>query len=558
MNKNISYMKTIFRMFAATAVLVAAAACQQFKIDTQMTPEKAAASIRLECDALTSYTVASTDAAAVTFNVSSNTPWTITRSSGADWCTVSPSSSAQSSLISDVVVSFEDNTSAEDRAVTLTVKGENVNKVYTVTITQARFGSLFVTPVASDYAAAGGPLNFTILTNVDWSVRSDASWLHFNRESGSPDPEGRAITIVATADPSEVLERTATVTVVAGDDEESFEVTQKAVFSVSAFEDAFLAAGSSQGLVVRTDLPWTVTADKTWISFDKESGTGTGASETITATAAANEGAARTANITFEVSQLGLAFEIVTPASTELPRQGGEMVIEVNSSLTWEPETDQADWTVEKTDDTHFKVNVPFNSKFVQKSGKVAIVAGTNRAELELTQDINFTFSGNTEILEDGSVKITGGAVTHVTTKDSYRYMKMVLTMGECHFATKGELWVSAAQQAGGCNIYNQLTVGGNTRTRTDGAIYKSTSFSITLEELNAMTSYGVILEPGSDPANMHFEFQYNGTKRGEQEGGSPFYGNTDTTPYWFGSWNDATADTWYIVKSCDITVIEE
>lgn len=567
MNKNISYMKTIFRMFAATAVLVAAAACQQFKIDTQMTPEKAAASIRLECDALTSYTVASTDAGAVTFNVSSNTPWTITRSSGADWCTVSPSSSAQSSLISDVVVSFEDNTSAEDRAVTLTVKGENVNKVYTVTITQARFGSLFVTPVASDYAAAGGPLNFTILTNVDWSVRSDASWLHFNRESGSPDPEGRTITIVATADPSEVLERTATVTVVAGDDQETFEVTQKAVFSVSAFEDAFLAAGSSQGLVVRTDLPWTVTADKTWISFDKESGTGTGASETITATAAANEGAARTANITvtaggtthtFEVSQLGLAFEIVAPASTELPRQGGEMVIEVNSSLTWEPETDQADWTVEKTDDTHFKVKVPFNNKFVAKSGKVAIVAGTNRAELELTQDINFTFSGNTEILEDGSVKITGGAVTHVTTKDSYRYMKMVLTMGECHFATKGELWVSAAQQAGACNIYNQLTVGGNTRTRTDGAIYKSTSFSITLEELNAMTSYGVILEPGSDPANMHFEFQYNGVKRGEQEGGSPFYGNTDTTPYWFGSWNDATADTWYIVKSCDITVIEE
>ena len=136
--------------------------------------------------------------------------------------------------------------------------------------------------------------------------------------------------------------------------------------------------------------------------------------------------------------------------------------------------------------------------------------------------------------------------------------MKMVLTMGECHFATKGELWVSAAQQAGGCNIYNQLTVGGNTRTRTDGAIYKSTSFSITLEELNAMTSYGVILEPGSDPANMHFEFQYNGAKRGEQEGGSPFHGNTDTTPYWFGSWNAATADTWYVVKSCDITVIEE
>ena len=190
------------------------------------------------------------------------------------------------------------------------------------------------------------------------------------------------------------------------------------------------------------------------------------------------------------------------------------------------------------------------------KSGKVAIVSGTNRAELELTQDVNFTFSGTYDILEDGSVKLTGGATSRVTTKDSFRYVQTVLTMGECHFADKGELWFTGA--AGGCNIYNQLTVGGNTRTRTDGAIYKSTSFSITLDELNAMTSYGVNLVPAETEGNMLFEFVYNGTVRGSQEGGSPFAGNEDATQYWFGFWNAATADTWYVVKSCDITVVEE
>ena len=549
-------MKTIFRILAIASVLVAAAACQQFQIDTQMTPEKAAASIRMECDALSAYTVPSTNPGTVTFSVSSNTPWTITRSSGADWCTVTPSSSAASALISDVVVSFEDNTTAQDRSVTLTLRGDNVSLTKLITITQLREGALFVTPIAGDFAATGGPLKFTILTNEAWSVRSDVSWLSFNRENGQPDPEGRSITIIATAEPSNVLERAATITVTAGDVEESFDVTQKAVFSVSAFEDAFAAKGSAQSFIVRTDLPWSVSADKTWLSFDKESGEGDGSAEVITVTASANDGTIRTANITveagdasysFEVTQNGLSFEIVAPASPELPRLGGEMVVEVNSSLAWEPETDQADWTL---------MTAPFNNKFVAKSGKVAIVSGTNRAELELTQDVNFTFSGTYDILEDGSVKLTGGATSRVTTKDSFRYVQTVLTMGECHFADKGELWFTGA--AGGCNIYNQLTVGGNTRTRTDGAIYKSTSFSITLDELNAMTSYGVNLVPAETEGNMLFEFVYNGTVRGSQEGGSPFAGNEDATQYWFGFWNAATADTWYVVKSCDITVVEE
>ena len=168
-------MKTILRIFASISVLLALAACQQFEIDTQMTPEKAAASIRLVCDALESYTAPATNPSAITFNVSSNTPWTITRSSGADWCSVSPSSSSSSSLISDVAVTLENNTGSEDRSAVLTLKGENYNRTYTIKITQTRQGKLFVTPVAQNYAAVGGPLNFTINTNVDWEIRSSES-----------------------------------------------------------------------------------------------------------------------------------------------------------------------------------------------------------------------------------------------------------------------------------------------------------------------------------------------------------------------------------------------
>ena len=572
MIKNNSHMKNLTRIFAGLALLGAAASCQLYEIDTQMTPEKAAASIRMECSAVDVYNLPAQSPDPISFNVSSNTPWTIILSSGADWLTVSPASSAASQLIADVVVTAKEN-AGDDRSATLTLKGENVSQTKVITIKQARAGKLFVTPMVEDYAACGGPLTFTLQTNVPWEVRSSAGWLTFNRESGEPDPEGRTLTIIATAAPSNVLERTATVTVVAGDDEETFDVVQKGSFSVVEISSAFASAGESKSITIKTDLPWEVSADKDWITFDKTSGTGTGSAEAIVATAAANDGAARKATVTvsaggvdktFEVSQSGLVFEIVAPSSTELPRLGGEMVIAVNSSLSWEPSTDVAGWEVEKIDATSFKVKAAFNNIFKPKVGKVVITAGSATAELELSQDINFKFEGNCEVEEDGSVKVSSGAKSRVTTLDQYRYMKMDIQFGDVNFGDSAELW--AAVSAAGCNIYNQLSLTGNKRIRTDGSLpvsgtstYKNTTFAITKDELNAMTSYSFYVEPNATaPANQIITFLYNGTQKAQQDFLSVFADDaTAAGAYWFGFYNETSDGTWYIVKSCDITPVE-
>ena len=572
MIKNNSHMKTLTRIFAGLALLGAAASCQLYEIDTQMTPEKAAASIRMECSAVDVYNLPAQSPDPISFNVSSNTPWTIILSSGADWLTVSPASSAASQLIADVMVTAKEN-AGDDRSATLTLKGENVSQTKVITIKQARAGKLFVTPMVEDYAACGGPLTFTLQTNVPWEVRSSAGWLTFNRESGEPDPEGRTLTIIATAAPSNVLERTATVTVVAGDDEETFDVVQKGSFSVVEISSAFASAGESKSITIKTDLPWEVSADKDWITFDKTSGTGTGSAEAIVATAAANDGAARKATVTvsaggvdktFEVSQSGLVFEIVAPSSTELPRLGGEMVIAVNSSLSWEPSTDVAGWEVEKIDATSFKVKAAFNNIFKPKVGKVVITAGSATAELELSQDINFKFEGNCEVQEDGSLKVSCGAKSRVITLDSYRYMKMDIQFGDVNFGDSAELW--AAVSAAGCNIYNQLSLTGNKRIRTDGSLpvsgtstYKNTTFAITKDELNAMTSYSFYVEPNATaPANQIITFLYNGTQKAQQDFLSVFADDaTAAGAYWFGFYNETSDGTWYIVKSCDITPVE-
>jgi hypothetical protein len=573
MNNNKSHMKTLTKIFAGLAML-GTVACQMYEIDTQMTPEKAAASIRMECSAVDTYNLPAQNPGSITFNVSSNTPWTITLSSGADWLNVTPSSSSSSALITDVVVTAKENTGTADRSATLTLRGDNIANGRIITIKQARAGKLFITPMVSDYSAAGGPLSFTIQTNQSWAVRSSEGWLTFNRENGEPDPEGRTITIIATAAASNVIERTATVTVTAGDQEESFDVTQKGTFNVTELSETFASAGGAKTFTIKTDLPWEVSSDKGWLTFDATSGTGDGSTKTITATAAANDGALRKAVVTvsaggvdktFEVSQLGFTFEIVAPASAELPRLGGEMTLEVNSSIAWEPSTETAGWTVEKVDATHFKVTAPFNNIFKAKTGTVKISGtGGAEAELELTQDVNFEFSG-CEIQDDGSVKLTGANGSKVTFKDGLRCITLTLTMGEKAFGDAGQLWVWG--KLGNVNLYNQLSLGGNTRIRTDGnmadagasSAYKSSSYTITKDELNAMTTYTYGMKPNeADKTTLDMFFQVDGTEKKSHTGANPFYYDAGTVSYAFGFYGATTDGSWYVIKSCDLTVNAE
>jgi len=573
-------MKTLTRIFAPLAVLGALASCQMYKIDTQMTPEKAAASIRMECSAVDVYTLASQDPDAITFNVSANTPWTLTLSSGADWLDVTPASSASSSLITDVVVVAKSNTSLEDRSATLTLRGENIAKTKVITIKQGRAGRLYVTPPSKDFSAAGGPLNFTIQTNQDWEVRCDQSWISFNREKGTPDPEGRTLTIVAVAEPSDVLERSATITVKAGDDEESFNISQTGSFSLTALSDPFESVGGDQTFSLKTDLSWEIVADQTWLTFDQTSGSG---NATIVATATANEGALRKAIVTisaggvensFEVAQKGFTFEIVAPASTELPGMGGEVVLRVNAASAWEPATEVEGWSVEKIDATSFKVKMAPNNLFVQKAGKVKIVSDTATAELELTQLLAVELKGHYEMLEDGSVKLYGDQTSNITIIGGFRYGSIDLKISEASFADDGNFWFECKVKSEDpaivtdCQLYNWLTVG-KTRLRAegtangksmkaDGTSYMSETYSITKDELNVMTSYKMTLTANAEnPSLLDMEFIYNGASKCQATCQNPFLAAGLVGDTFIG-FHAVSAGSWVILKSCDVTVTAE
>ena len=555
-------MKTLTRIIASLSIFLTAAACQQFDIDTQMTPEKELANLRLVCDAVDSYSFPSTNADDVTFNVSSNTPWTITRSSGADWCTVTPSSSSSSSLISDVVVSVADNDSGEDRTATLTLRGERVNKYYTITINQSRKGKLFVTPIAKNYVATGGPLSFTINTNMAWEVRTDVSWLSFNRENGQPDPDGRTITVIATAEPSDVLERVATVTVVAGNDEESFTVTQKGSFDLTEITGTFPAAGATQELKLRTDLAWAVSADKDWVSFDKESGEGSSSVTVVNVTAAQNDDVTRSAVITvtaggqireFEIFQAGSSFEIIAPEDPTIDRLGGELLIEVNSSKAWEPQTDTPGVTVEKVDDSHFKVIAGFNGSFAPRTIQVGIVGGTATDSIELTQDVNFELSGSCELLEDGSVKVSGADKGKVYIKDRLTHFSANIVVEEMHWGEKGQFWFFSMERGDFGNWMSQGKMRLRDKVVTGNSEYYNDASTLTVEQMNAMQSYQFAFIPET------FVFGMNDEEVFRLDIGCPFSETNPDMGEWFFGFYDAVDDgSYYILKSCTITPIAE
>ena len=144
--------------------------CQEFNIDSQ--PE---APLNIQTDALESYTALATSPSNVVFNISSNTPWTI--ESDQQWCKPTPSMSAASSLVSEIVVTMENNEGKKTRTAQLTIKAEGIEESKVVTIEQASKEDLVVIPYDELVPTEGGSITFTISSNKAWEIIPSTAFL---------------------------------------------------------------------------------------------------------------------------------------------------------------------------------------------------------------------------------------------------------------------------------------------------------------------------------------------------------------------------------------------
>lgn len=480
-------MKRFFNIAACLSLLLLANSCKLDEIDSQMTDEEAIASIRLECDALEAYTIQAEKPQAVSFSVTSTTPWTVTCSGNPDWLTVTPSSSAESSLAEDIVIKAKANSTYSDRSTVVTIQGENTSITHQVTITQLRKGMLSVTPLTESFLPLDSPKTFTVSCNIAWNATVADDWLTLSPASGSSDGATETFTVTATAETNSSVTRTTTVTVTAGDAKETFNVIQR-----------------------------------------------------------------------------GQTLEILPVADPAVDRRGAELLLDVDATIDWKVECDDPTVTATREGNDKIRVKVPFNNKFLPRTIKVTIRPvsasfGDVSSSVELTQDINFVLSGDCEILQDGSVMVIGDDRSRITTIDAFRYVSINVVLGDKNIESAAQMCLSTHDAGDAAEYQCQILLGSKTRLRSNGTAtnYNTAAMDITQSDLSAIQTYRMDFVPNE--GQIKLEYFYNGVSRQSMTSVSVFEGNPEAAGhYFFGYETAGTDDTWYVVKSIDVTPIAE
>lgn len=263
-----SFFRPAFRALTLIYVATGLFACQELSIDTQNSSP-----VRMQTDALPEYTLLAASPRTIIFNISSNTPWTIT--SDSQWCTPTPAMSAASSLVAEISVETEDNTTEKERTATLTIKAEGIETPTVITIRQDAKGVLSIQPVEGTLPTQGGSSPFTVTSNKPWTVSSDKIWLTFDKSEG--EGSGEMETIQAVAEPNNGARRSAVITVSNGLDTREFEVTQDGIvlmFNELSDPDndvLFPGTGGTKSFGVEANIDWKVTCDDPNVVIEKSS-----------------------------------------------------------------------------------------------------------------------------------------------------------------------------------------------------------------------------------------------------------------------------------------------
>ena len=301
--KTTSFIKGL----AIAAAAMFFGSCQQLYIETQPEVE-----IKMTTDARESYTLSGTNPQPATFSIGSTTPWEITGYEAAEWLSVKPASSALSSLSADVTITAVPNDTYVSRSPTLTLKGEGIQNVWTIVVTQGMKSKFYVQPITQEFEGGESSLPFTIETNLAWEVRSADAWLTFDKTSGVGTGAIETITATAAANPG--IERTTTVTVTAGAETETFTVRQGGMtleFITTELEMINYAGGEAL-LDVEASVDWTVTSSAEWLTVEK-------VDSQVKATATANSAfAPRTAVVTISGFGITAEFEVTQDSPYEL------------------------------------------------------------------------------------------------------------------------------------------------------------------------------------------------------------------------------------------------
>ena len=427
-------------------------------------------------------------------------------------------------------------------------------------------------------------VSFRVNSTTPWtvSVSDGADWLSVEPASSSVSSLSEDVRITAKAN-SDLKDRTAVVTVKGENTSitHTVQITQmrKGQLTVVPVAGEFSADGGQQSFSVESNLSWDVTAADDWLTFSANHGDtdGTMKKVTVQAIAAANKSVVRSTTMTvvsgddkreFLVNQNGQFLEFLPVDEPSIDRLGGELELSVKASMDWKVEVSDPAFTATKVGNDKIKLSAHFNNQFAARLAAVTIKPvsseyGDVNSSVEVSQDINFEFSGHVEILSDGSAKVfadgDGDKASRITTRDAYRYVSCVVTLGEKKIEKSAQMFLCTHDAGAGAEYQCQIDLAGNKRLRSNGSgtSYKTTKFTITQEELQAIETYRMDFVP--DAGTVKLEFFYNGTSMASQNSVSVFESDPEAVGhYFFGLEKVVTDGTWYVVKTFDVTPIAE
>lgn len=263
------YNNTLMQLILALCAF-SFSGCQEFNINSQ--PE---APLNIQIDALGSYTALATSPSNVVFNISSNTPWTI--ETDQQWCRPTPSMSAASSLVSEIVVTMENNTGKKARTAKLTIKAEGIEGGKVFTIEQASKEKLVVIPYDEPVPAEGGGITFTVASNKPWEIIPSTAFVsNIDKKSGTGNEDAMAETVTVTLPANAGAKRTGTLTVKTEFEAYTFTITQNGVV-IELEEDPEsttismpgTGSGMEKTVLIRANKEWKVEVPKKYQSWLK-------------------------------------------------------------------------------------------------------------------------------------------------------------------------------------------------------------------------------------------------------------------------------------------------
>ncbi len=208
------------------------------------------------------------------FTILSNTDWTVI--DDASWLTVSPSSGNNNQTLT---ATYTENTTTTQRAGTITVTGGGITRTVTVTQSATAF-TLTVTPSNQSVTNTSGSTEFTILSNTNWTVSDDASWLTVNPTSGN---NNQTLTATYTENTT-TSQRVGTISVTGGGITSTVTVTQSVTqftLTVTPSNQSVTNASGSIEFTILSNTNWTVSDDASWLTVNPTSGNN---NQTLTAT----------------------------------------------------------------------------------------------------------------------------------------------------------------------------------------------------------------------------------------------------------------------------------